>query len=684
MWFKLLLAYIATTILFIVAVCLMGSPSKFFRSLGPRKTFPPRNADLNSLYDLETVPASVGLYQFPVVIKDKKALYNNYGITKIPKIIHFVYGLKQDSIFGLVQYLSVASAYVVHKPYIIYLHCANIPTGFYWELVSNMVVINIIRDVNMIFGNPVIHYAHKADIVRLRALLKFGGIYLDLDMISLVSFDHLLNNDFVMGIEKNVGLCNGVIISSKESKFLKIWYNAYKTFNDSHWNYHSVILPNKLSKNPIYAKDITVLNEKTFFWPLWNKNGLDLMYRNHIYDYKENLAVHLWDSEANKRVTKGLNMMWLLQNRSTLLSRMVVYVPVTLISVIMPCYNQRKYIGDAIASVVHQTWQLWEIIVVDDGSPDSCGRYVINEIAPYLNSNPSRQLIKVVFTKGIGLANARNMAIELAVGFWICALDSDDRIGKNYFKEAEAAITADPNLNLVFANQQFFDQSVWLWKVPDFDTQRALTYGPLPVMSIYLRSMWQQVGGYSCVLPYGNEDYDFWMKLMEVGVRAKKLLEAGTTSYYRYKKSSMMRNSMNTSHTEHVMLRTRHLSLHSIDSIFEAHQLIGSMALETVHHLQSKPGITDLDMAFIYFWLGLYEQKQGNANGAISMYTKARDVNNPNLKWQAEWYLGTALCQIDNKQARELLSKTAAKYPELLMHHKANRMIETCNDFGIA
>jgi cellulose synthase/poly-beta-1,6-N-acetylglucosamine synthase-like glycosyltransferase len=60
-------------------------------------------------------------------------------------------------------------------------------------------------------------------------------------------------------------------------------------------------------------------------------------------------------------------MMWLLQNRSSLLSRLDVYVPIVLISVIIPCYNQRKYISNTITSVIQQTWQLWEIIVIDDG-----------------------------------------------------------------------------------------------------------------------------------------------------------------------------------------------------------------------------------------------------------------------------------------------------------------------------
>jgi glycosyltransferase involved in cell wall biosynthesis len=53
---------------------------------------------------------------------------------------------------------------------------------------------------------------------------------------------------------------------------------------------------------------------------------------------------------------------------------------------------------------------------VDDGSPDKRGDYVQKGIAPYLNSNPSRQLLKVIFSHNIGVASSRNRAIELAVG----------------------------------------------------------------------------------------------------------------------------------------------------------------------------------------------------------------------------------------------------------------------------
>lgn len=56
--------------------------------------------------------------------------------------------------------------------------------------------------------------------------------------------------------------------------------------------------------------------------------------------------------------------------------------------------------------------------------------------------------------------------------------------------------------------------------------------------------------------------------------------DIGTESYYRYKTMSMMRNSSNTTHIENAMLKTRHVSLYSVDGVFNAHKLIGSMPID--------------------------------------------------------------------------------------------------------
>jgi teichuronic acid biosynthesis glycosyltransferase TuaG len=84
-----------------------------------------------------------------------------------------------------------------------------------------------------------------------------------------------------------------------------------------------------------------------------------------------------------------------------------------LISIIMPAYNCEKYIGEAIDSVLAQSYRNWELIVIDDGSVDNTysivKEYLQNDIRVSLLSNE----------KNIGVSAARNRGIEYAKGEWI-------------------------------------------------------------------------------------------------------------------------------------------------------------------------------------------------------------------------------------------------------------------------
>lgn len=92
-----------------------------------------------------------------------------------------------------------------------------------------------------------------------------------------------------------------------------------------------------------------------------------------------------------------------------------------LISVIIPVYNVEKYIQKCIESVIKQTYENLEIILVDDGSLDKCGI-----ICDYYKDIDSR--IKVIHKKNGGLSDARNVGIDIANGEYIMFLDSDDYI----------------------------------------------------------------------------------------------------------------------------------------------------------------------------------------------------------------------------------------------------------------
>ena len=98
-----------------------------------------------------------------------------------------------------------------------------------------------------------------------------------------------------------------------------------------------------------------------------------------------------------------------------------------LISVIVPVYNVEKYLEKCLNSLVNQTYQNIEIIVVDDGSTDNSGRIADDFALKY-------DIIKVIHTKNGGLSAARNVGIENAGGEYIAFVDSDDWVDVNTFE----------------------------------------------------------------------------------------------------------------------------------------------------------------------------------------------------------------------------------------------------------
>ncbi len=96
-----------------------------------------------------------------------------------------------------------------------------------------------------------------------------------------------------------------------------------------------------------------------------------------------------------------------------------------LISIIVPIYKVEKYLDDCVQSLTNQTYKNLEIILVDDGSPDNCGR-MCDEYATQDNR------IKVIHKENGGLSDARNVAIDVAQGEWIEFVDSDDYVTPDY------------------------------------------------------------------------------------------------------------------------------------------------------------------------------------------------------------------------------------------------------------
>jgi teichuronic acid biosynthesis glycosyltransferase TuaG len=91
-----------------------------------------------------------------------------------------------------------------------------------------------------------------------------------------------------------------------------------------------------------------------------------------------------------------------------------------LVTIIMPAYKAAKYIEESIESVLSQTYQTWELIIVDDCSPDAT-REIISKYA-----SRDKRIKPIFLKKNSGPAVARNEGLKFARGRWIAFLDSDD------------------------------------------------------------------------------------------------------------------------------------------------------------------------------------------------------------------------------------------------------------------
>lgn len=210
------------------------------------------------------------------------------------------------------HYVCVKSALERIRPEKAFLYYEFEPKGKWWDQTKKLLTPIKIKAPREIFGNPLVHPAHRADVVRLEALIHHGGIYLDADVMVHESFDHLLDNSVVLGEEglnAEYGLANAVILAEPRAAFLKRWYDEYHWFRskgrDQFWSEHSVRLPMTLSKS--YPDELTILDHKAFYWPLWTPDHLEMIYGCHsLTEARATLANHLWESYAWEKYLKLL------------------------------------------------------------------------------------------------------------------------------------------------------------------------------------------------------------------------------------------------------------------------------------------------------------------------------------------------------------------------------------------
>ncbi len=124
-----------------------------------------------------------------------------------------------------------------------------------------------------------------------------------------------------------------------------------------------------------------------------------------------------------------------------------------LVSIIMPAYNSGKLISESIDSVLCQSYDNIELLIIDDGSTDDT-TIIVN---CYIQND---KRIKLLHNKGKGVSSARNCGIKNALGAYICFLDSDDIYSNNAIELRLEYLRNHPNVDAAFCEVRLTDQKL--------------------------------------------------------------------------------------------------------------------------------------------------------------------------------------------------------------------------------
>ena len=481
----------------------------------------------------------------------------SYDHNKVPNIFHFSFGMSNiPEEFTFVQYLAIKTAIHYNAPDAVYFHYHSEPYGVWWDLIKPYLTMNKVDLVHEIFGNPVVHYAHMSDVVRLLMLYKYGGVYLDLDTITVSSFENLYDIETSLGIQDSArifmdpalydkydyyGLCNATIVAKPGSEFILDWIYSYRSFNsagrDAAWDWHSVVVPNIIANSKHWPQNkLKILGSHSFFWPLWDKINDCLLSEDSAQyeeEYRGAYSVHLWNNEesVNDEVvtpeyvstSKSMYAKFASPAYSDMSQASISLVFLTHSSsdsnrtdLLVRCLKTYVALLDSRDDIA-------EILIHDNASTDS-------RFLDYLSTIASNDKIHVTFCEeNLGVAGGRDLLFKEVKGDLVFSLDSDSSVtgdvdsfisnAKSILSDTQVGITGVcgsviHSLDKPFDHTDIADDSCY-----EYLTEVSHISG---CCQMFRRSILDEVSIDLEYQPFWYEDTDFCFQLKELGYRVFK------------------------------------------------------------------------------------------------------------------------------------------------------------------
>jgi len=199
------------------------------------------------------------------------------------------------------------------------------------------------------------------------------------------------------------------------------------------------------------------------------------------------------------------------------------------ISVIIPCFNDEKFIEQAVNSAIVKTGEFLEVIVVDDGS-DQKTKDVLKKLRP--------KITKLITQENKGVSQARNIGIANATHNTIVVLDSDDYFEEDFYRRGFDVLKNMPEAKLITCYSRRFDHNgtIDVIKLKDATLKEFLKFNAAMGSVMFRRSDWRECGGYDEHMLKGFEDWEFYIRLLSKGGKSYVIPE--TLFNYRIREHS--------------------------------------------------------------------------------------------------------------------------------------------------
>jgi len=203
-----------------------------------------------------------------------------------------------------------------------------------------------------------------------------------------------------------------------------------------------------------------------------------------------------------------------------------------IVSIIIPCYNQGKYLQEALTSLQSIDNTIVEIIIVNDGSTDA----FTND---YLSTLDTKKYT-IITQENKGLGAARNTGILRSKGRYILPLDADNAIHIQYINKGIEILDADANVAVVYGNAELFGDKVGVLAPGKFNLQQLMWINYIDACAVIRKSVLIEVGLYDTMPVMGYEDWDLWLRIAFKGYKFYYINEV--MFRYRVNSNSMMRD----------------------------------------------------------------------------------------------------------------------------------------------